>query len=87
MENCKLVDELNRLRKSSRDSIDGIGDFGDFKKYMHILRNVEEELIEILHKIEVSGRKSLVLLCGSAGDGKSHLLGSISRKIENIFRT
>lgn len=74
MENCKLVDELNRLRKSSRDSIDGIGDFGDFKKYMHISRNVEEELIEILHKIEVSGRKSLVLLCGSAGDGKSHLL-------------
>ena len=50
MENCKLVDELNRLRKSSRDSIDGIGDFGDFKKYMHISRNVEEELIEILHK-------------------------------------
>ena len=44
-----------------------LGDFGDFKKYMHILRNVEEELIEILHKIEVSGRKSLVLLCGSAG--------------------
>lgn len=31
MENCKLVAELNRLRKSSRDSIDGIGDFGDFK--------------------------------------------------------
>ena len=51
MENCKLVDELNRLRKSSRDSIDGIGDFGDFKKYMHISRNVEEELIEILYLI------------------------------------
>ena len=24
MGNCKLVDELNRLRKSSSDSIDGI---------------------------------------------------------------
>lgn len=82
MENCKLVDELNRLRKSSRDSIDGIGDFGDFKKYMHILRNVEEELIEILHKIEVSGRKSLVLLCGSAGDGKSHLLSYLKNDLK-----
>lgn len=81
-ENCKLVDELNRLRKSSRDSIDGIGDFGDFKKYMHILRNVEEELIEILHKIEVSGRKSLVLLCGSAGDGKSHLLSYLKNDLK-----
>ena len=82
MENCKLVDELNRLRKSSRDSIDGIGDFGDFKKYMHISRNVEEELIEILHKIEVSGRKSLVLLCGSAGDGKSHLLSYLKNDLK-----
>lgn len=82
MENCKLVDELNRLRKSSRDSIDGIGDFDDFKKYMHISRNVEEELIEILHKIEVSGRKSLVLLCGSAGDGKSHLLSYLKNDLK-----
>lgn len=82
MENCKLVDELNRLRKSSRDSIDEIGDFGDFKKYMHISRNVEEELIEILHKIEVSGRKSLVLLCGSAGDGKSHLLSYLKNDLK-----
>ena len=82
VENCKLVDELNRLRKSSRDSIDGIGDFGDFKKYMHISRNVEEELIEILHKIEVSGRKSLVLLCGSAGDGKSHLLSYLKNDLK-----
>lgn len=74
MGNCKLIDELNRLKKSSSDSIDGIGSFDDFKKYMHVSRSVEEDLIEILHKIEVSGKKSLVLLCGSAGDGKSHLL-------------
>ena len=32
MGKCKLVDELNRLRKSSSDSIDGIGSFDDFKK-------------------------------------------------------
>ncbi len=81
MGNCKLVDELNRLRKSSSDSIDGIGDFDDFKKYMHISRSAEEDLIEILHKIEISGRKSLVLLCGSAGDGKSHLLSYLKNDL------
>lgn len=74
MGNCRFVDELNRLRKSSSDSIDGIGKFDDFKKYMHVSRSAEEDIIEILHKIETSGKKSLVLLCGSAGDGKSHLL-------------
>lgn len=81
MGNCKFVDELNRLRKSSSDSIDGIGKFDDFKKYMHVSRSVEEDLIEILHKIEISGKKSLVLLCGSAGDGKSHLLSYLKNDL------
>ena len=81
MGNCKFVDELNRLRKSSSDSIDGIGKFDDFKKYMHVSRSAEEDLIEILHKIEISGKKSLVLLCGSAGDGKSHLLSYLKNDL------
>lgn len=81
MGNCKFVDELNRLRKSSSDSIDGIGKFNDFKKYMHVSRSAEEDLIEILHKIETSGKKSLVLLCGSAGDGKSHLLSYLKNDL------
>lgn len=81
MGNCKLVDELNRLRKSSSDSIDGIDEFDDFKKYMHVPRNAEADLIEILHKIDASGRKSLVLLCGSAGDGKSHLLSYLKNDV------
>lgn len=81
MGNCKLVDELNRLKKSSSDSIDGIGSFDDFKKYMHVSRSAEEDLIETLHNIETSGRKSLVLLCGSAGDGKSHLLSYLKNDL------
>ena len=81
MGNCKLIDELNRLRKSSSDSIDGIGTFDDFKKYMHVSRSAEKDLIEILHKIEDSGRKSLVMLCGSAGDGKSHLLSYLKNDL------
>ena len=82
MGNCKLVDELNRLRKSSSDSIDGIGTFDDFKKYMHVSRSAEKDLIEILHKIEDSGRKSRVMLCGSAGDGKSHLLSYLKNDLK-----
>ena len=36
MGNCELVNQLNRLRKSSSDSIDAISRFDDFKKYMHV---------------------------------------------------
>lgn len=71
---CGFVDELNRLRKSSSDSIDNVVNFDSFKKYMHIQRQAEVDLKEILRKVNGSGKKTIILLCGSAGDGKSHLL-------------
>lgn len=71
---CKFTNELNRLRKSSSDSIDNTEYFDDFKKYMHVTRTAETDLKEILRNVNHSNKKTLVLLCGSAGDGKSHLL-------------
>lgn len=74
MGNCGFINELNRLRKSSSDSIDNVQKFDAFKQYMHVARSVEEDLKELLRNVNRSGKKTLVLLCGSAGDGKSHLL-------------
>lgn len=74
MSKCKFTKELERLRKSSSDSIDHVDDFDDFKVYMHVVRNVENDLKSILKKVNDTGEKTLVLLCGSAGDGKSHML-------------
>lgn len=80
---CTLVDELNRLRKSSGDSIDSDKSFDAFKQYMHIRRNVEDDLKEILRDVIKSNRKTLVLLCGSAGDGKSHMLSYLKNSDED----
>lgn len=77
---CKFVDELNRLRKSSSDSIDNIEKFDDFKKYMHVTRKAEKDLKDILATVNASGKKTLVLVCGSAGDGKSHLLSYLKNE-------
>lgn len=82
MGNCKFTNELNRLRKSSSDSIDNVEKFDAFKEYMHVARTAEEDLKSILREINFSGKKSLVLLCGSAGDGKSHLLSYLKNSDE-----
>lgn len=74
MVGCNFISKLNKLRKSSSDSIDNVNDFDDFKKYMHIVRDAEKDLKEVLRQVNSSEKKTLVLLCGSAGDGKSHLL-------------
>ena len=74
MGGCNFTNKFNRLRKSSSDSIDNVKEFDSFKKYMHVVRTAEEDLKSILRMVNETGRKTLVLLCGSAGDGKSHLL-------------
>lgn len=74
MSDCKFIDKLNRLRKSSSDSIDNVDSFDSFKEYMHVVRNAENDLKVILRQVNAGAKKNLILLCGSAGDGKSHLL-------------
>lgn len=86
MSECKFIDKLNRLRKSSSDSIDNVDTFDDFKEYMHVQRDAENDLKEILRKVNASGKKTLILLCGSAGDGKSHLLSYLKNShTENLL--
>ena len=62
MGSCKFVKELNRLRKSSSDSIDNVESFDPFKVYMHVTRTAEEDLKDILRKVNSSDKKSLDLL-------------------------
>lgn len=74
MNGCKFIEKFNKLKKSSSDSIDNILSFDEFRKYMHVIRATEIDLKVILAAVNSSDKKTLVLLCGSAGDGKSHLL-------------
>lgn len=82
MANCGFLTDLNRLRKSSSESIDNVETFDQFKKYMHVKRMAEDDLKCILRKVNEVNKKSLVLLCGSAGDGKSHLLSYLKNSDE-----
>ena len=70
---CKLIEELSKLKKSSFESVDTAETFNEFQKYMHVERHVENDLKKLLEKIK-GNEKSLILLCGNVGDGKSHLL-------------
>lgn len=71
---CKFIEQLVRLRKLSAESVDNTNAFDEFKEYIHVERPVERELRNLLRKLNETSQKRLVLLCGSAGDGKSHLL-------------
>lgn len=72
--NCEFIVELSKLRKQSMESVENISGIDRFNRYMHVVRPIENELKDLLRHIKGTDQKFLVLLCGSAGDGKSHLL-------------
>ena len=71
---CEFISELRRLSKLSAEAVQNLDHFDPLKKYMHITRHTEIDFKQLLLKIAEVNHKQLVLVCGSAGDGKSHLL-------------
>ena len=71
---CEFIMQLSKLRKSSAESVENTNAFNHFKEYLHVERHVEIELRKLLRSVDEKQGKCLVLLCGSAGDGKSHLI-------------
>ena len=73
-DNCPLVNELKRLKKSSSEAVDNDEEFSPFKMYMHIHRTLEDDLINKIQQAKGRAGKSLILVCGNVGDGKSHVI-------------
>ena len=70
----KFLQKLKVLQNSSKESVVNANSFGPFQKYMHIERPIEKVVYEYLEQMSHSSEKQLLLICGSVGDGKSHLL-------------
>jgi len=71
---CELIAQLKKLQKSAPESIDNANSLDAFKAYLHVENEVERELRTLLRCANAKQSKCLVLVCGSAGDGKSHVV-------------
>lgn len=72
---CEFIDSLKKLQKSAPESIDNTDLVLDpYKAYLHVANEVENDLRDLLRQINSTQEKCLVLVCGSAGDGKSHMV-------------
>ena len=67
-----------KLRQGSSQAVQNGHSFNDLEKYLHVKRNVEGYLVKLMEDIDAIGH-GLILLIGSAGDGKSHLMSSIKQ--------
>lgn len=79
-----LFRELKRLQSSSQEAVENYETFSDFKDYLHVERKLQLDFEKVL--VENSNeQKCLILLCGSVGDGKSHLLAYIRKNKPELF--
>ncbi|MET3036084.1 DNA phosphorothioation-dependent restriction protein DptF [Chryseobacterium sp. NRRL B-14859] len=87
MENHPLITELQKLKESSRHAIaqGDKYDLDEFKKYLHIEREVEKELKNIILKSSTSEKAQLILVCGNVGDGKSHILSYLHNELRDTI--
>ncbi|QDR81798.1 DNA phosphorothioation-dependent restriction protein DptF [Sporomusa termitida] len=66
--------------ESSKEAVENLASFSNFKKYIHVQRQVELELLSILEIAANSSIPQLILVCGGVGDGKSHLISYMFQK-------
>lgn len=72
---CDFINVMEKLKSSSNSSVAN-EEFTDFNEYMHTESKMDERLTNVI-KNAANYQKSLVLVCGNSGDGKSHLIASL----------
>lgn len=80
-----FINQLKVLQSSSKESVVHADSFGDLQAYMHVSRPIEKKLIQSLSEVKESKEKRLILLGGSVGDGKSHLLSYIKENYPTLL--
>ena len=72
----RLKEAFLHLSQHSVDSVQNGKSFTEWDEYMHVDRPIEDKLYVNMDQIDAAGG-GIILLVGSAGDGKSHLLSRI----------
>lgn len=80
-----LLYQVVKLSDFSKEVIQNSSNLSKFKEYLHVKRNIQEELQIKIQELENSYKSQLILLCGSVGDGKSHLLAYMNEKYPNTM--
>ena len=80
-----LLNELSKLKDSSHEAVEGYESLSKFKKYLHVKREIENEFLEKLKEVKDKPSSQLVMLCGSVGDGKSHLIAYLNSEHPEVM--
>lgn len=78
MEDTTLVKTFRRLSQGSKQSVQSGLKLDNFDKYMHVDRPIDKAVRKAMDDIRQEGG-GILLLVGSAGDGKSHMISTLQK--------
>lgn len=81
-----LLNELSKLSDSAKEAVECCKELDAFKKYLHVERSIQGELVQLISEANESNKAQLILFGGSVGDGKSHLLAYINEEYNDMVR-
>src|SRR5699024_7356485 len=80
-----FINQLSKLQISSVEAVVHEKEFTPLQDYMHVEREIQNDLVQALTQTGKNEKPKLILLCGSVGDGKSHLLSYIQEKHSDLL--
>lgn len=80
-----LLNELSKLKDSSHEAVEGYESLSEFKHYLHVKREIQDELLNKLKEVKDKPTSQLIMICGSVGDGKSHLLAYLNSEHPEVM--
>lgn len=86
MYGSSLIFELSKLKESSQEAVENANSFSEFKKYLHVERPIQKNLHQLLLETYQSSASQLIILGGSVGDGKSHMLAYMNSNYPEILQ-
>ena len=81
MSRDRLITQLRPLCRGSQEAVQSGSTFNELDKYLHVERPIDKEICGCLNEIQEEGG-GILLLVGSAGDGKSHMISYLRSKNE-----
>ena len=77
--NSYLLNELSKLNVSSIEAVEN-DNLSEFKEYLHVDRPIQDDFLKAVKKVANSNSSHLIMLCGSVGDGKTHLISNLVKQ-------
>ncbi|MFI3130045.1 DNA phosphorothioation-dependent restriction protein DptF, partial [Mammaliicoccus sciuri] len=79
-----FLNTIKNISVSSRESIVNTEEFNYFNEYLHVHRPIEDYLKQALEDLK-SNESGIILLIGTVGDGKSHLLSYFNKNKHDLL--